>query len=267
MQEYPSRYGGKIIFEGNDSHGVVEVVDAGNIRMLHFGTAVSQSSMYLDDPFRLEMEYNRVMMLGLLFNPNPKRVLFLGLGGGAKPKFIWKYYTETKIDVIELSPLVIETCYRYFEVPKDERLQIYNQDALLFLSEPPPVKYDMIFVDLYVKSGISPVVADPRFFEYCKRILNPKGILLWNMWTSSARDVIETTLGYLGATFGTNMLVLPNQESTNYVLLIFNEEEPQYRLTDLYDVARTLKEHSSLDFPQLITNLKNFEGLGSGVKN
>ena len=257
------RYGGTVVFESDDLYGPVEVIDSGNIRSLHFGTAVSQSSMFLDDPFRLEMEYNRVMMAGLLFEPQPKRVLFLGLGGGAKPKFIWKFFPQSLVEVVELSPLVIETCHKYFSLPHDPRLIIQNQDALAFLKLSHPEKFDMIFIDLYVGSGISPVVADLHFFEYCKKLMTPKGLLLWNMWTSSKKETIDMTLGHLGMTFGNHFLVMPNQESSNYVILTFNEENPKYSLRQLIKTGNLLKESTNLDFPQLIKNLNHFVGLSS----
>lgn len=258
-----NRHGGTLIYEGQDQYGAVEVIDSGNIRNLHFGTPVSQSSMYLDDPFRLEMEYNRVMMAGLLFNPHPKRVLFLGLGGGAKPKFIWKNCPDTIVEIVELSPLVIETCHTYFSLPHDKRLIIHNQDALAYLKASHPEKFDMIFVDLYVGTGVSPVVAELHFFEYCKKLLNPSGLFLWNMWTSSNKETLEMTLGHLGIAFGKHFMVMPNQESSNYVIMTFNEDHPRYSLRQLVKMGESLKVATGLDFPLLIKNLNHFIGLSS----
>ena len=81
------KYDGTLIFEGKDRFGPVEVVDGPLLRTMHFGTPTIQSSMYLNDPIALEMEYNKVMMLGLVFNPNPESALFLGLGGDPSQNF------------------------------------------------------------------------------------------------------------------------------------------------------------------------------------
>lgn len=55
--------------------------DHRGIRYLDFDMHTIQSAMCLDDPFALDLAYTRKMTAFLLFNPEPREVLLLGLGG------------------------------------------------------------------------------------------------------------------------------------------------------------------------------------------
>jgi spermidine synthase len=77
------KYGGTLLFQASDAHGSAEVVEDKNLRHLHLGTSVQQSSMFLNDPYALEMEYTQKMAASVLLFPNPQSALFLGLGGGS----------------------------------------------------------------------------------------------------------------------------------------------------------------------------------------
>src|SRR5678815_4486774 len=50
------------------------------IRTMHVGGEAIQSAMRVDDPFALALDYTRCMMAFLLFHPDPRKVLMIGLG-------------------------------------------------------------------------------------------------------------------------------------------------------------------------------------------
>jgi hypothetical protein len=52
-------------------------------RRMHFTNDATQSAMLLADPDALICQYTRKMMAFLLFNPNPKHIIMIGLGGGS----------------------------------------------------------------------------------------------------------------------------------------------------------------------------------------
>ena len=60
--------------------------DAGTLS-LHFDISAIQSRMRRDDPAALDLDYTRAMMACLLFEPQPKSMLMIGLGGGSLPSF------------------------------------------------------------------------------------------------------------------------------------------------------------------------------------
>jgi spermidine synthase len=59
------------------------IVDQGALRFLQFDLERVQSLMCREDPDTLCLRYTRKMMAFLLFNPQPRRILILGLGGGS----------------------------------------------------------------------------------------------------------------------------------------------------------------------------------------
>lgn len=252
------RYQGTLVYSGKDEVATVEVVENSKIRYLHFGTPVEQSSMLLDDPFALEMEYNKLMMASLLFQPDPRNVLFLGLGGGSKQKFLWKYFPKCRLETVEWSPLVIEVSYNYFYVPRDKRMNIVCDNAANFLAQGEENLYDLIFIDLYIENKMSPIVSSSDFFKKCEAKLKKGGVLVWNLWRGSSQDLVESTIQKMSDIFGMNFLILTNQESSNYVLIIFKEPITPYTYSAIKRNAHELKERSGVDFFKLLTDL-NFK--------
>ena len=56
-----------------------------------------QSAMRLEDPFALELDYTRCMMAFLLFHPEPRRALMIGLGGDPNKIEHDGYYEDTYV--------------------------------------------------------------------------------------------------------------------------------------------------------------------------
>src|ERR1700691_3867878 len=67
----------------------------------------TQSEMRIDDPCALVNEYTRKMMGFLAFQPRPKRVLIIGLGGGSLVKYCHRNLPATQITAIEIDPVVL----------------------------------------------------------------------------------------------------------------------------------------------------------------
>lgn len=63
------------------------VLENGGLRALHFGLGYVQSVIRIADPAVLELGYAQRMMAFLLFNPRPRRLMMLGLGGGSLATF------------------------------------------------------------------------------------------------------------------------------------------------------------------------------------
>lgn len=253
------KYQGTLIYSGKDDVGAVEVVETHKVRYLHFGTAVEQSSMLLDDPFALEMEYNKLMMASLLFQPDPRHVLFLGLGGASKQKFLWKHFPRCHLETVEWSPLVIEVSYNYFHLPRDQRMHIICDNAANFLNQSKKNLYDLIFIDLYTESKMSPIVSNEDFFKICEAKLKKSGLLVWNLWRGSSQELIEETIQNMSDVFGMNFLILTNQESSNYVLFIFKEPLIPYTYSEIRRNDEELKEKSGVDFFKILAASNSFK--------
>src|SRR5690606_153767 len=79
----------------------IAVSDSRGVRMLHVGGEAIQSAMRLDDPFALALDYTRCMMSFLLFVPQPRDALMIGLGGGSLAKFFHRRLRQTRVRAVE----------------------------------------------------------------------------------------------------------------------------------------------------------------------
>ena len=112
-------------------------------------------------------------------NPQAKRVLILGLGGGALPKRWWRDYPDMQIDTVEIDPAVVRISRKYFDLPEDPRLRVFTQDARRFVQTSTDT-YDVIFVDAYYADSLPFHLTTNEFFGEVKRRLAPGGVVAYN---------------------------------------------------------------------------------------
>jgi hypothetical protein len=69
----------------------------------------------------------------IIYNASPgiRTALYLGLGGGAMVKDLYKN-TEASIDVVEIDPGVTKATEEFFNLTPNKRLNIYNGDGRFF---------------------------------------------------------------------------------------------------------------------------------------
>ena len=97
--------------------GEVQISEEDGVRYLHLGTDTIQSAMRLADPDELVLSYTRSMLAFLLFGPEPRRIVNVGLGGGSLAKWIHRHLSVAEQVVLELNPRVIACARRYFNLP------------------------------------------------------------------------------------------------------------------------------------------------------
>ena len=101
-----------------------------------------QSAQYLDPLLEDELafEYMREFEWAFRLHPAARRVLLIGGGGFAYPRFFLKNYPEKSIDVIELSPTIVEIAREYFglralEAQYPDRLRVIVGDGHRYLEK------------------------------------------------------------------------------------------------------------------------------------
>lgn len=110
------------------------VIDDGKSRFLYFNVRLMQSEMSLKAPNDLAIRYTQKMMAFLLFQPRPKRVALIGLGGGSLVKFCYHRMPGTHMTAVELDPDVIAFRDTFLVPPDNERLQIVTGDGAEFVA-------------------------------------------------------------------------------------------------------------------------------------
>lgn len=156
------------------------IIDLGGVRSLEFG-GHRQSALYLDDGFRSDIRYTDYMHVSLAVVPDPRRVLVIGLGGGALPKRMWRDYRGIeRIDCVEIDPEIVEIARRYFDLPEDERLRVHVADGRDFVRGGTG-RYDIAAIDAYFADAIPFPLATEEFFRELDERLAEHGVVVYNI--------------------------------------------------------------------------------------
>ena len=147
-------------------HPPATITEFEGVRSLHLGTSWVQGSMRLARPDAIELEYVQMMMMWMLFQPNPRRIVQLGLGSAALTKFCHQRFPQARVTAVELNPNVIAICREHFGLaPDDDRLDVREMDALDFvMDDANHGTVDVLQVDLYDEEARGPVLDTPEFY-------------------------------------------------------------------------------------------------------
>lgn len=171
---------------------VIVTEDDQGMRTLLFGNqGVRQSVVKVGELYDLQLPYARAMVSGLALCPEPKRVLIVGLGGGAIPSFLHKHYPQTSIDAVDIDPVVVEVAKEFFGFREDATLKAYAQDGRQFIEERPNA-YDVIFLDAFGSESIPYHLATREFLAGVRRAITAKGVVLADVWGPSLNPLYDS---------------------------------------------------------------------------
>ena len=229
------------------------VVDSDDERHMLFTSDNVQSSMRLDDPYALVTAYTRKMMAFLLFLPEPRDVLMIGLGGGSLAKFCHRHLPRTHISVVEINADVISLREHFAIPPDDERFEIIHDDGAAYLASV-QLKLDVILVDAFDELGVAPSLASSDFYHRASQSLTPDGVLVMNL--SGQKTRYPAHVQRLCEAFDGGVVLVPVQADGNVLLFGFNRppltEVPQM----LHDRATELEEALGLEFHRFLQRLR-----------
>lgn len=141
-----------------------------------------QSRMELDKPLHLLSPYSQLAMLSLLWQPQPKRVYIIGLGGGRIPLYLHHLLVDAQILCAEIDAEVIKAA-RLFGLQTDRRLQVRLREGRKMLAEQPAEKpFDIIMMDAFLGTGGGPrALATVEFYALCRQHLSASGVMIVNL--------------------------------------------------------------------------------------
>ncbi|MBS1145178.1 MAG: spermidine synthase-like protein [Proteobacteria bacterium] len=235
------------------------VIDDGKSRFLYFNVRLMQSEMSLKAPHDLAIRYTQKMMAFLLFQPRPKRLVLIGLGGGSLIKFCYYRLPGTQLTAIELDPNVIAFRDTFLLPPDDERLQVLEADGAEYL-EKADKGIDVLLVDAFDKTGFAPSLANREFFENAYAKLAGNGVLVINL--AGEKETYAGLIGEAMHVFDDQVIVISVPDDGNHVLYAFKERyfEPRWRW--LYNYAKELRAKFGLDFPAFVQKMERSTKLG-----
>lgn len=159
--------------------------DADGERSLRFGDGMAQSRMLRRDPARLLVEYTRLMMGFLLFQPAPARIAMIGLGGGSLARYCRRRLPDADFTAIEISAAVVAVRDEFDLPPDGPSFRVVHGDGAAFVRRA-GAPLDVLLVDGFDGSGQPESLCSPAFYADCRARLAPGGVLVVNLLTDPA---------------------------------------------------------------------------------
>ena len=222
------------------------------MRHLHVGGEAIQSAMRLEDPFALELDYTRCMMAFLLFHPEPRRALMIGLGGGSLAKFFHRRLPALRTHAVEYDERVIATARSLFHVPPDDaRLRVEHGDGVEALA---PECCDLLVVDGFEDEAASPALVSQAFFDAAWGSLEETGVLVMNFMDDDRE--LDQHLHRLEQAFGGAVLAFQSLRDPNIVAIGLKGGPASVAWRQLRERAQGLEKKYGLPFPRYVERLR-----------
>ncbi len=232
------------------------ILETSSERCLHFTHTAVQSRMRLKDPVALVNAYTRKMMSFLLFNPEPKHMVMVGLGGGSIPKFCYRHFPAMQITAIEIDADVIAMRNEFCIPADDERFRIVHADGAKYISRL-PTPADVVLIDAFDPEGVAPALAKSDFYDRAAASLTPDGLLVMNL--SGRRDRFAPHIERIRDAFEGNALLVPVPADDNTLLFAFKGPVPLSMTKDFQARAEMLRSKLSLEFPKYLRRISQGE--------
>ncbi len=199
---------GRLEHEEVSAFSRIRIRRDGDVRALTFvrdnGQEAVQSRVNLTEPHTLMSPYARGMFASYLYQPHPRRVLIVGLGGGAMVRFLTHHEPQVQIDAVEIDPAVVRLADQYFGVRSGGNVRVHTADAVAFV-ESTADRYDLILMDAFLRpsgdtdaTGVPTRLKTLAFLGRLQRALAPGGVVAFNVndHASMADDIAAVATAF-----------------------------------------------------------------------
>lgn len=206
-----------VVHRERSAFGTLYVHEEAGERCLSFSPRSNerQTCIDLDEPQRLVFEYYKGMMGALYLNPAPRRVLVIGLGGGALPAALQRLDPALEMDVVEIDPVVVRIARRFFGFDPAAGTRVHEEDGRAFVqrARKEGLKYDLVMLDAFDADYVPAHLMTIEFLLELKDLLAPGGVVAANTFSYSRlqRQETATYFGAFGAFYnlkGGNRIIL-----------------------------------------------------------
>lgn len=231
------------------------VLDNGGLRALHFSAEFVQTVIRIDDPAALELGYAQRMMAFLLFNPRPRKIMMVGLGGGSLANFCHRHLPAASMTVLEIDPHVLALRDMFGVPPDDARFRVIHCDGARYLAEAHE-SCDVLLVDAFGVDGVAADLLATDFYEDARRRLTDRGMLVMNV--AGDRHGYALHVERILEVFDERVIAIsvPAPEDGNYIVFAFRDPVFEPRWKWLRAIAPELRKRFNLDFPAYALQLE-----------
>lgn len=253
---------GPLVHQKDSLYHRIMVYQRGSITTLRFDKQPAvqmQSQVNLKNLREHLLEYSTLTFCGLLYNPEPKKVLVLGLGGGVIPREMHHYFPEVEIDVVEIDPEVQTIAEQFFNFREDDNLRVHIDDGRMFIKKQlrasPVPKYDIVILDAFNSDYIPFHLMTKEFLEELKGVVADDGVVVANVFYNNF--LFDAELVTFLDVFG-RCQVFWGEESTNAMLVSPGPGGVMLSRKEAVDRAKLVRRERRLAFnlPKVATKLR-----------
>lgn len=228
------------------------VSEARGVRTLHVGGEAIQSAMRLGDPDALALDYTRCMMAFLLFHPEPRAILMIGLGGGSLAKFAHRQLPGARVRAVELDARIVAVARSLFHLPPDDaRLAIEIGDGAEALA---PECADVLMVDGFEDESLPGALTSQAFFDAAWGALVEPGVLVMNLMSDDPQ--LDRVLQRMENAFGGAVVCMPAVSDPNVIAFALKGAPPRIAWEALRRRAARLEARYGLPFARYVNQLR-----------
>jgi spermidine synthase len=232
----------------------VEVSEEDGVRSLHLGGDAIQSSIRLDRPDELALDYTRAMMAFLLFQPLPREVLMIGLGGGSMARYIHQRMPQTRTTVVEINAKVLAAARSMFHFPADDaRLNVAIADGADYVREHAE-SADVLLVDGFDDGKQPAALCTQAFYDAAYAALRVGGVMAVNFMAQERK--LDVYLQRIENAFDERVICLNATDRVNLIAFGFKRHPRELAWAELRKRARQLKKIHDLPLEEFVTGLK-----------
>ena len=224
---------------------------------LRFEDGTLHSCMLQADPARLVLEYTRLMMGFLLFQPAPARIAMIGLGGGSLAKYCALHLPDADFTAVEIAPEVIALRHTFDIPPDGPRFRVLCEDGADFVQrdiEP----LDVLLVDGFDRGGQSEALCSPAFYDRCRERLAPGGVAAINLYADDGG--FDCCVGRIRDAFAGQIVIIAADESRNNIVFAGTDVPFPPPFPDLLDRMRALVVAHPIALDRTLRKIVNGEG-------
>jgi predicted membrane-bound spermidine synthase len=178
----PARPGRGILYERVTPYQTLQVRQQGDVRILESeGTRQAAVHLANGEP---ALRYPRWAPALLLLQPDPEKMLVLGLGGGSVGTYLQRRLPHLQVDWVDIDPAVPEVARRYllFEPGPEDRVTVADARNFLRRTEE---RWDVIYADTYIGLSVPFHLTTLQFLDEVK---------LWNaFWSTTCAGRASST--------------------------------------------------------------------------
>jgi spermidine synthase len=207
-----------------------------------------QTIYYPKRPYDLATSYSQLMFASYLFVPQQKRVLIVGLGGGAMVHFYEHYDPDVKVDAVEIDAKVVELADKYFDVRTQKNTKIITEDAFKYFKDD-KTAYDVIYMDAFLKpsegtdaTGQPLRLKTAEFYKGLRQHLTPDGIVVINL------NIYQHTKDDMATIRGAYPQTYSFRATTANLVVVCTWEKSRTSADDLRTKARELDKRFKATF-------------------